>query len=173
MSNGLPAQIDPIRLAEEGGRLNGRLSTRSMHRLLSLCASPPVQVVIDLQFERAGRNRWEMHGKVAGEVTLVCQRCLQPFVYRMDVAPQVMFARSDAEERHLSDDGAREVVLVTAPLVLSELIEDELLLGLPMIPMHADGVCAAVPAASKGAKDDTTARPNPFAVLGKLKKQDD
>ena len=53
---------------------------------------------------------------------------------------------------------------------LHELVEDELLLSLPMVPMHE--TCPVTPVFSAGdpAVEATEAKPNPFAVLGQLKK---
>lgn len=173
MLNGLPAQIDPIRLAEEGGRLVGRLSTRLMHRLLSQCTNSESQVSIDLQFERAGRGRWEMYGTVSTEVTSICQRCLQSVTVVVATEPRVMFVRSQDEERRLSEDIAAEVVVVTGPLALSELVEDELLLAMPMTPLHAEGVCESMPAPVSRSTKAVEEKPNPFAVLSTIKKQRD
>ena len=175
MSNGLPAQIDPIRLAEEGGRLVGRLSTRLMHRLLSQCANNESQVLIDLQFERAGRGRWEMSGTVSTEVTTTCQRCLHPVTVAVAAEPRVMFVRSQDEERRLSEDIAAEVVVVAGPVALSELVEDELLLAMPMTPLHPEGVCGSMPASPPASISTKTTeeKPNPFAVLSTIKKQRD
>lgn len=173
MSNGLPAQIDPIRLAEEGARLVGRLSTRLMHRLLSQCANKESQVLIDLQFQRAGRGRWEMCGTVSTEVTATCQRCLQPVAVAVATEPRIVFVRSQDEERRLSEDLAAEVVVVTGPVALSELVEDELLLAMPMTPLHAADACESMPAPASLATKTVEEKPNPFAVLSTIKKQRD
>ena len=159
MSSVLPGQIDPIRLAEEGARLQGSLSTRDMRRLPVIA---PTAVEIDLEFFKAAPGRWEMRGHVRAMVTLTCQRCLAPLPWLVDCAPQLRFLRSEGADA----SGDIEAVTVTGPMRLSELVEDELLLALPMIPLHAEGddcVPAPVTGAGKG-------KPHPFAALAKLKK---
>ena len=66
MSGQLPAQIDPIRLADEGVRFCGTLPGSEMSRLqeLVLPNSRPEQVAVDLQFERTGQGVRRMHGTI-------------------------------------------------------------------------------------------------------------
>lgn len=167
MSNGLtanvlPAQIDPIRLAEEGIRLQGSVSTREMRRLPLTAASA---IDIDFEFFKAAPGRFEMRGRLRAAVTLTCQRCLAPMPWLIDAAPQLRFFRNEAAVATNADEV--EAVTVTGPVRLAELVEDELLLALPMIPLHAAGSdCAAAPVADKGAD-----KPHPFAALAKLKTQ--
>ena len=53
---------------------------------------------------------------------------------------------------------------------LAEIVEDELLLQLPMISRHEDGDAACLPATgNKGGQEQDAARENPFAVLATLK----
>jgi uncharacterized protein len=62
-------------------------------------------------------------------------------------------------------------LLLEAPtLKLVELLEDELLLSLPQVPMHALGQCAAAQA-GEPEEAATTVKENPFAVLAELKRK--
>lgn len=173
MLNSLPAQVDPIRLAEEGARLIGELPLKPLHRLASLCANDQAQVAVDLQFARVGNDRWEMRGSIRGVFTVMCQRCLQPFALTLAVTPAVWFARSAAEERQLMDDTGQEAVLADHPLPLASLVEEELLLAFPMIPAHVPAECHPQRTAAMDADEDQHHKSsNPFAVLAELKKQD-
>jgi uncharacterized protein len=69
------------------------------------------------------------------------------------------------------DDEAEEDLLVMAPQFdLLGLLEDELLMALPLVPMHE--TCPVTPVFSAGdpVVEAAEAKPNPFAVLGQLKK---
>lgn len=160
MSNGLPAQIDPIRLAEEGTRLQGSLSTRGMQRLP---IDAPATIEIDLEFFKSAPGRWEMRGTVTAAVRLVCQRCLAPFPYLVDAESQLRFLRTDAA----ASEEETEATIVDGPVRLADLVEEEVMLALPMIALHVNSeACAPAQArlADKG-------KPHPFAVLAQLKKQ--
>ena len=71
------------------------------------------------------------------------------------------------------DDAAEEDVLVLTPQFdLAAVLEDELLMALPLVPMH--DVCPAAPVFSAGIIDMSEGeaeKPNPFAALAQLKKK--
>ena len=60
-----------------------------------------------------------------------------------------------------------DTLVVTKPLPLSEIVEDELLLAMPMIPGHASGECPAGAAKTASRARET----NLFTVLGVLKRE--
>jgi uncharacterized protein len=166
MSGRLPVQIDPIRLADEGVRLQGELPGSGMLRLreFSTPGSRPAAVAVDLQFERAAQGTRRMQGTIHSCVETVCQRCLKPLTIEVTARPFLALLSSDAAEG--ADDG--ETLRVVAPIKLSELVEDELLLAMPMIPVHAEAECASL--ARAGAAPGAGGKENPFAVLHELKK---
>lgn len=166
MSGRLPEQIDPIRLADEGVRLQGELSGRDMPRWREFSApgSRPMAVAVDLQFERAAQGTRRMRGTIHSRVETVCQRCLKSLTIEVSARPMLALLPADAAED--ADEG--EVLRVVAPVKLSELVEDELLLAMPMIPVHAEAECASLTKA--GAAPVTGEKENPFAMLNGLMK---
>jgi uncharacterized protein len=163
MFDALPAVIDPLRLADEGARLCGELQLQGMPRLAGLCADTQGTASIDWQFERSAQGLRQMHGPVRAAVRAICQRCLQPFT--LTISADTRLVLLNAGESGVNDEAD---VLEAKPWSLSELVENELLLAMPMIPMHAPGECQAVtpgPSGEAGRSD----RRNPFAALGKLK----
>jgi uncharacterized protein len=124
-----------------------------------------------------GEIRWHFEGGrhpqglpqlmmlVEGEVTLVCQRCLLPFIHRIASETTLVLARDEAEadelERRL-DDESLDVIAVSTVLDLSQLVEDDALLSLPLSPRHE--VCP-----DDAPKVDIDKPESPFAVLRKLK----
>jgi len=162
MSGLLPAQIDPIRLADEGARLSGALPGSKMSRLrdLSLPGSQSAAVVVDLQFERTAQGMRLMHGSIRTQVEMACKRCLQPMA--IEVVAQPFFVLLQPGEAE-SEDG--ETLVVEAPLSLAELAEDELLLAMPMSPGHAEGQCEVAFPVTAGKAPVAEKRKNPFAEL--------
>ena len=81
---------------------------------------------------------------VWGQVELICQRCLGSLTHALEIASDVVLARDEAdlERRGADSEIGANVILAGAKLSLIELIEDEILLGLPLAPMHPPGVCA-------------------------------
>jgi uncharacterized protein len=162
MSGQMPAQIDPIRLADEGARLCGALPGSEMSRLqeLVLPDGRPQQVTVDLYFERTGQGVRRMHGTIRAQVAMACKRCLKPLKVEIVAQPSfVLLQPGDAEP----EEG--ETLLAETPLSLAELAEDELLLALPMSPGHDEGQCEVAFPASVGKAPVAEKRTNPFAEL--------
>jgi uncharacterized protein len=162
MSGQLPAQIDPIRLADEGARLYGTLPGREMSRLheLALPNSRPEPVAVDLQFERTGQGVRRMHGTIRTQVEMACKRCLQPL--KIEIVAQPLFVLLQPGE---AEPEECEALVVEAPLSLTELAEDELLLAMPMSPGHTEGQCEVAFPVTAGKAPVAEKRKNPFAEL--------
>ncbi len=141
MHASLPAIIDPILLAERGTHLAGTLSVRGMARLRELCQDDGGEVAVELCFGYAqGENRARMTGRLHVTLHVTCQRCLERMDLTLSVTPHLLFLRpGEPEKAGIAED----IMVVDRPLSLNTLVEDELLLAMPMIPMHEPDVCPA------------------------------
>jgi uncharacterized protein len=166
MFDGLPAVIDPLRLADEGAELHGVLGLRGMPRLMEQCADDSGTVSIALVFERGARGVRQMHGSLRAEVPLVCQRCLQLFRLPISAEPWLILLKPGEPSAIPADEA--DTLVVSKPLPLSEIVEVELLLAMPMIPRHEPDKCRVKTADPAGKAREI----NPFAALGKLKRID-
>lgn len=169
----LPATIDPIQLAERGARLTGTLPLKGMPRLAQAAIDGSGDVHVDLCFERGeGEKVFLMHGTLRVRLHATCQRCLEGMYLDMEASPWLILARSGPPQDMLGDDP--DILVADKPVLLSGLVEDELLLAFPMVPMHELGECPAKAyIAEKAVPEIGDAEPgkrSPFAVLGKLKK---
>ena len=107
-------------------------------------------------------------------VPLTCQRCMGGVQVPLKVDQWYRFVASE-EIAMAQDDACVEDLLVLAPQFdLSAVLEDELLMALPLVPMHDE--CPVLPGFSAGAGgvldafDDLPEKPHPFAALAQLKK---
>ena len=115
-----------------------------------------------------GQHLW-LHLQVQTQVPLTCQRCLQPYEQAVEVDRWFRFVMDEAQALQ-EDEEVPEDLLVWAPKFnLLELIEDEILLDLPLIPKHDDCSHAWQPS-PEAALDAVQERPNPFEVLAQLKR---
>lgn len=117
---------------------------------------------------------------VTGSLWLECQRCLAPYEQALAVEARyaVVDTEAEADARPMDDDEA-DVIVGSRQFDLVDLIEEELLLSLPLVPKH--DVCPSVHVSlltgvdgSESSFDDTEApeeseKPNPFAALESLK----
>ena len=112
-----------------------------------------------------------LHLSATAAVWLTCQRCLQPFEQPLALDTRVRFVRDEAKAEALDAELEEDVLALPRWLDLRTLIEDELLLALPLVPRH-EQCPQPLPASAGDLADDVEAppeRPNPFAVLQALK----
>ena len=79
---------------------------------------------------------------ISGEVGLTCQRCLGSMPYVVEVERTLYLARNEAELERLDALPDSDAIQAGERLSLVELVEDEVLLSLPLAPMHAEGECS-------------------------------
>ncbi|MCC6202130.1 MAG: DUF177 domain-containing protein [Gammaproteobacteria bacterium] len=100
-----------------------------------------------------------------GEIAAVCQRCLKPMIQEV-CAPFGMLILNEIPRGTEAATEEEYLVAEQDSLDLMRLLEDELLLALPMVPRHADGTCqTAAP------EESASTRANPFQALAALKER--
>ena len=162
----LPAHIDPMQLAEQGAQLAGVLPLKGMSRLLPACVDDVGEIQIDLQFGRdEGGNVHELRGKIGATVHVACQRCLEPMDLTLETDTRLLLLRAGERADALAPEA--EALTVAGPVSLQALVEDELLLVMPMTPMHPLQAC---PARERVATPASPRRGTPLAALGRLKR---
>ncbi|MGB6602807.1 MAG: DUF177 domain-containing protein [Steroidobacteraceae bacterium] len=104
--------------------------------------------------------------KLAGTAILECQRCLEPLQLPIDSAARVALVASEADAARVPED--LEPMLAPAGRTsIARLVTEELLLGLPIVPLHA----ACAPGGAAAPERDTPDTHRPFARLGELLKR--
>jgi uncharacterized protein len=174
MSGGLPANIDPIRLADQGTRLSGTIPLKRMKRLLTYCRSEEGEVRVDLEFCRDPEsNRRTVQGTVEAEIDTTCERCLEPMKLLLEARVNLLLTTHEPGDVEEQED---VLVVENEPTALSELVENELILAMPMIPMHRPDQCPAAglmgDSGPGGKHKPESGKKSPFAELAKLKRTD-
>lgn len=170
----LPVHIDPLRMAETGRLLEGGYSIAELDRLHDLLLERSGEVVVSLEFGIDAEGVRYMKGQLQTEVVLECQRCLQPMQAPIDASFALGLVRNiDAAEQLPSH---YEPLLVESDaLFLRDIIEDELLLALPLVAKHDESQCvdvnqrAAEVAQHNDYDSGESKKDNPFAALAALK----
>ena len=134
MSGTIPPHIEPLRLVDRRITLEGVVKTSSLGRLAALLDAPTGDVQVELYFSRDEQGIATMHGRYQVDAPLVCQRCLEQVVVPIDSECDVGFVKSDEAAKQLPRR-YEPVFVGEEPLDLFALIEDELLLALPAVPM--------------------------------------
>lgn len=114
-----------------------------------------------------GQQLW-LQVQIHTQVPLLCQRCLQPYSQAVAVDRWFRFVLDEAQALQEDDDVPEDLLVWTPKFNLLELIEDEVLLDLPLIPKHEDCAHAWQPEPDP-VIEAAGERPHPFAVLAQLK----
>jgi len=153
---------DAFVFAREGRVLEGTLAVSALERLHDLLAEVSGEVVFRLEGFKGANGELMLHLEVSGVLPLACQRCLKSVAFDLDVDNLLQLVPEGAElsQDELEDD-TRDFLPVARELNVVDLVEDEILLTLPVAPRHEK--CGLPGAADAGE------RINPFAKLAGLK----
>lgn len=170
------SRIDVNAFAAAADTLAGQTPVSVFERLGSELAEPATDARVN--WEATGERRpggngalasW-LHLRVEATLPFVCQRCLTPVQLPLTVDRAFRFA-PDEETAAVEDEASEEDVLVAArDFDLLALIEDELLMEIPVTPRHE--VCPVpvqLSVADPGFQEAEEAAPNPFAALDALR----
>ncbi|MCB1615113.1 MAG: DUF177 domain-containing protein, partial [Pseudomonadales bacterium] len=109
---------------------------------LQQCLSDNIDSIVfaDLQFGKDEENRRVMNGFLKTELSLQCNRCLQSMTLPMETGFHLAFVWNDEQAAALPKS-LEPVFLHEESIDLYEILEDELLLSLPLSPVHASDIC--------------------------------
>lgn len=155
-----PAAIDGLAFARNAAVVKGRLGMESLPRLAqSGCSGSAVDYILSGEVNERGKPGLKLI--VDGCLRLQCQRCLGSLEWPVHLEAQLEFAASEAEIAAADDDIER--VVAGREMSVAVLVEDEVLLALPMVPKHEQ--------CSTAAESEANAKPSAFEVLAALKKR--
>jgi len=121
--------------------------------------------------DASGHAQNWLHLQAQATLSLTCQRCLEPVDVSLDVARSFRFVPTEAQAEAEDEAAEEDVLAISRDFDLPALVEDELLMELPLVPAHE--VCPGQVRLSVADDDFEAAqpvKPNPFAALAGLKK---
>lgn len=119
-----------------------------------------------------GSVRPAIHLQVQANVPLTCQRCMEAVHTPIDVDRHFIFVPDEATAAAMDDDSEDDVLEMSADFNLLGLIEDEVLMALPLVPRHDVCPTGVIQSAQTDDFNDVAEeKPNPFAALAALKGQ--
>lgn len=169
----LPERVDAYKLADQGPQiLEGVVPSTRLARLTDAVLSLDVEFTAALSFSRDAEQRRIVAGDVSGQVVLECQRCLQPVSVALNGQFTMAVVYNEEMAKALPADIDPLMLLPDEPLVVADLVEDELLLCLPMHAMHDEGECQIQTefAPDDSEVEEAPVKDNPFKVLESLKR---
>jgi uncharacterized protein len=161
----LPKQIDPIQLAEHKTALKGELCLSDMVRLNEILLDKKGIARIDLNFGKDAADIAYVRGSIKTEFKLSCQRCSGPMSLALEIAVALSPVRTDEEAQQLPKE-YDPLILTDDTLQLITLVEEEILLSVPIVPKHSVTECPSQSSHIEWEEEKDTG--NPFADLKKL-----
>jgi len=162
--------IDSLDFARNGKQLSGEIPVSELPRLLDTLETPQGVLHYTVQ---GGVDKQGIHFLDVGVVGLCrlrCQRCLDGLDYPVRLDTRLLL-RDQASLDALDDDAAGgkeeefDSILADTHLNVLDMLEEEILLSLPIAPKHELGACQAT-----DGKNTPRDEKNPFAVLAELKR---
>ncbi len=150
--------IDGLEFAKSGSRLQGIWPVADFARLRDALLSNEGSLRYELRGVPEHQGRPALRLRVDGALQLVCQRCLGALEYplRVEVALLLVATQREIDAEPLDAEGPESIV-AGKEMQVRELVEDEVLLAIPIAPRH--DACAG------SAVEKAGTRPTPFAEL--------
>ena len=133
-------EIEPRRFCSGNQSWETRSDVSAFPRLAPEFTQGELFCRVDGSMDARGAMRLRV--RVEGASMLRCQRCLGDLPHTLAIDHLVVLARDAAELARLEADPDCDVIPLENRLDLVALIEDEVLLGLPLAAMHAEGECS-------------------------------
>lgn len=163
----LPRQGDPRKFAQQGVSLDGFVPVVEMPRLVEVVKDTSGNIEAELVFGISEEGKRVVTGSAHGDVSLMCQRCLEPVkvLVESNISLAIVWDEEAANglpqylDPWIVGEGAADFY---------EMIEEELLLSLPAVAYHSEP-CLDSKLYSSGKPVEVKETKNPFKVLEQLK----
>jgi uncharacterized protein len=134
--------VDSLRFARSGETLAGEYLVSDMSRLCDMLASDDGVIRFQLSGSMAA-GRPTLQLELATDLNMVCQRCLETYTQSVHGESIMPIARDERElARWEREDPLIDAQIADPRLDVRNLVEDEILLSLPLMPRHAEGECS-------------------------------
>lgn len=164
--------------AKASGSISGSASLASFDRLSEEAQGAGAQNLVHFRAQGmtrpVGAASEQIWLTLGAEVALpqTCQRCLGPVDVPVSFEREFRFVASEEVAAVEDEESEEDVLVLSRDFNLLELVEDELLMALPVVPKHT--VCPGavkLQVADPDFAEEEQEKPNPFAVLEQLKKR--
>lgn len=173
-----PRHLDIKAFAQAGAELQGQSSLAQWPRLLDeqMAGAQGQEHAVHWWLQGhmvpviGGAARIGLTLQAEVDLPLQCQRCLGPVVERVETEREFVFVTDEATAEALDEDSEEDVLVISRDFDALSLVEDELILALPLVPRHEECPQDLPAQAADEAFEVASERPNPFAALATLKK---
>lgn len=164
----LPNRIDPRRAADQNVSYEHcNLPLSRLDRLSSYLVNSNGNVQVNLLFGIDNQNQRYLEGTAEVEVEMLCQRCLEPVQLELNAKLSLGIVVDEEAAKNLPEH-YDPMVIEKDQIDPADVVEDELILTLPIIPLHSS--CHVTQEfGDTDAEEPSDNTDNPFSILAQLK----
>jgi len=169
MNQLLPVHLNFAQKAKIGFELRGKWPIKQLKRLNELLMSDKGELAVELRFDRAGPIPFIV-GHITTDLQLKCQRCMQAVPHNVDLHFKLGMVQNEAQMEKLPDE-YEPYLIEEENNHLPDMLEDELLLALPLVAMHefdCSDYLQAQASEQQNKVEESAEKENPFSVLKDL-----
>ena len=164
LSKSLPVQLKLFNFAKKEVSLSGQYHISDFPRIIEIASNKKDNVIVELSFYLENDKTPCIDGIIKLDIVLPCQRCLEELHIALNINFTLAFVRHEEQGEEL-DSHYEIYVTEKDELKTIDLISDEILLSIPMVPMH-DYDCIIKINEQEIVEGKSE---NPFAILKKIK----
>lgn len=170
MSRNYPDRVRPDKVAAAKRTFAGTMPVKGLQRLADLLADPLEDQVLsfEIAFDLDDQGNKVAEVSVTGLLPLICQRTMEPFDYFIESRSKIGIVQDELEAEQLPED-YEPLVCPADELALKDLVEEEVLLALPLVPV-SPGSEPSIKTEARVTEHRQAPTHRPFEVLGGLKK---
>ena len=169
MQSILPEYLDFFQKADLGCEIKGKWPINQLNRLTGLLLNESGELDAELKFDRLGKLRY-ISGNVSAKVEVTCQRCMQPMSLALEANFKLgLITKEDQADR--LPEGYEPCLVNDEDTRLADVLEEELLLVMPLVAMHEEGCPNYLQEQEKRKQieeESKSEKENPFSVLKDL-----
>jgi uncharacterized protein len=143
----------------------GKIGLGDLNRLADFLLLDRADIEVEFKFSQSDYDLPMVEGEIQTRLTIECQRCLKAMEIPLKINFQLLVSPPGSEviesslDTVFSENGSVDIFAV---------VEDELILGLPLVTMHEDIACNEY-WQTQAEDPELATKENPFSVLAKLK----
>ncbi|MCC8996991.1 MAG: YceD family protein [Nitrosomonas sp.] len=163
--------IDPVEFVNNSSVHRDKISLHDLTRLHDILFDDEGSLDYQISGDIDSHGKPSLILTIEGSMNLVCQRCLSKMTHKVEIENHLYLAKNNIEFDQINEDNSVDAILAVPELDIIDLIEEEIILSLPISPRHSDELCVPYQSdLNESTIDQSPQRTNPFAALSVLKK---
>jgi uncharacterized protein len=157
--------VDSLEFSRSAEVLRGKIATENLHRLRDYLFSADGVIEYELSGAVDAEGKSLLHLAIRGKLYLKCQRCLGELAHAVDLVSDLLLIEDEKGFPEITEeDEAVDCILADAEMDVLALLEEEIILKLPISARHETAACSMTERAGGEAAQSV------FALLAALKK---